>query len=164
MAAIATTIATQNTRDVERRRVAGKLGLQPLQRPHRRGVLAAEQQRQQRHEQADAHALEHHHEKGARENRGQPSPLRPQKRTESPDDEREFAEMVEGAQPPLGYGISTVKYALDDVVVDKHPRAWALAFYPGTHVRDRGIAAGAVEQAGVIDQDHVPAHGMRQEG
>jgi hypothetical protein len=41
-----------------------QLRLQPLQRPHRHRIGAAEQQRQQWNEEANADTLEHHHDEG----------------------------------------------------------------------------------------------------
>ena len=145
--------------------MAGQLRFEPLQRTHRRRVPAAEQQRQQRHEQADAHAFEHHHEERAREHGGQPHSFAPQKRTQPLDDEGELFEVVEGAQPRLGYGIFRVERAPDDVVPNLHARTRPFALHPRTQLRDCGIPIRAGKQPRIVDEDKmVPDRVMDERG
>ena len=56
--------------------------LQPLHRPHGHGVGAAEEERQQRHEQADANTLEDDHDERAGKRRDQQEAARTEVRTQ----------------------------------------------------------------------------------
>jgi hypothetical protein len=71
---------------------------EPLQRPHRRRVFPAQEERQQRHEQPYPGALEHHHEQRAAQNRGKPPPFCAQERAQPANHEGKFAELFESAQ------------------------------------------------------------------
>ena len=73
----------------------GERALEPLQRPHRRGPLAAEEQVQQRHEEPDAEPLEEHHEERAREHGRQQERLPHEIRAEEREDLPEFGELLE---------------------------------------------------------------------
>ena len=140
---MATTIATQTVADVEGRRVPGELPLEPLQRPHRRRVFTTEQERQERDEQAHSQTLEHHHEQGAAEHRGQPGPLGAEERAQPADHKRKFAEMFQGAQwVESGYGICRVERAADDVGVQLDSGAWPLTRDPRAELGDRRVPLG----------------------
>ena len=73
----------------------GPGGLEPLQRAHRRGALAAEQQVEERNQQADTEALEQHHEEGAREDRGEHHPPLDEVRPEEPKDIPELGDLLD---------------------------------------------------------------------
>ncbi len=142
--------------------MTGQLMLQPLQWPHRRRVLSAEQQREQRDKQADARPFEHHHEQRARQDGGQPNALGPEKRAKPPDNQREFAELMEGAQPALGYGIFNVQRASDDVVPDLNVGTGTFTRNPAAQLLDGWIACRPGKQPRVVDQDQMMPHRMSE--
>src|SRR5688572_27332492 len=72
-----------------------ELRLDPLQRPHRPRVLPAKQQRQQRHEQADADTLEGDHHQGADEDCGEEPPSATQVGTKLLQKTRDVGDLLE---------------------------------------------------------------------
>ena len=81
--------------DIEGRRMPRDHALEPLERTHRRGPLAAEEQVQQRHEEPDAEPLEQHHEESTREHGRQQERLPHEIRAEEGEDLLEFVELLE---------------------------------------------------------------------
>ena len=86
--------------------MAGQRSLEPLERPHGRGPVAAEEQVQQRHQEPDAEPLEEHHEEGARQHRREQERLPDEIRAEKREDFPEFGELLEPGlhRWPVVYG------------------------------------------------------------
>ena len=59
--------------------------------------------------------------------------------------------------------MGSVEYATDYVSVDADEGAGPPRLHPRGELIQARISAGPVEQPRVIDQDHVAAHGMREE-
>ena len=87
-----------NRADVEGRRMPGQRALEPLQRAHRRGAVAAEEKVQQRHEEADAEPLEEHDEERAREDGREEQRLAHEVRAQEREDSS-GVRRVAGARP-----------------------------------------------------------------
>ena len=130
--------------------MSGQRPLEPLQGPHRRRPLAAEEQVQQRHEEPDAEPLEEHDEEGAHQHGREQERLPDEIRAEEREDFPEFGELLEPGlhRWPVVYGSITSRDEPRDsgelrsrtaMLASSEP---ARSRAPGTHANSTGPGAG----------------------